>query len=126
MSEEIEVIDLAQPAPDEEAAAPSEPPPPPPLVRQESVLAPVPEEEVQKPRRKGRPPGAKNKPKPKPPPEEVQDIEDEPLPPTRRVRMQAPYREAQNLEMAQSILDLMHWQAASKANQRRQLYQSWF
>ena len=99
-------------------------------------MAPVPEEEaeVPKPKRRGRPPGAKNrpKPKPKPQPEEVQDsacarlAEDEPLPHTRRVQMRAPYREAQNLEMAQSLLDLMHWQAASKANQRRQLYQSWF
>ena len=53
-------------------------------------------------------------------------MEDEPLPPTRRVRMQAPNHEAQNLEMAQSLLDLMHWQAASKQNRRRQLYQSWF
>ena len=131
MAEEIQVIDLApveepaQPAPEEAA-----PPPPPPLERQESVLAPVSEEaEAHQPKRRGRPPGSKNvKPRqpkpPKPPAPPEEDMEDEP--PARRVRMQAPYREAQNLEMAQSLLDLMHWQAASKANQRRQLYQSWF
>ena len=135
MSEEIQVIDLApaaesaQPAPEEEA-----PPPPPPLERdsviEESVLAPVPEE-APKAKRRGRPPGAKNKPKAKPlPPEEVQDIDsviqDEPRPPARRVQMQTPYQQDTNLEMAQSLLDLMHWQAASKQNRRRQLYQSWF
>ena len=132
MSDEIQVIDLApveepaQPAPEEAA-----PPPPPPLERQESVLAPVPEEaEAPKPKRRGRPPGSKNvkprQPKPPKPPAPPEEEEDTPRPPTSRVRMQAPYREAQNLEMAQSLLDLMHWQAASKANQRRQLYQSWF
>ena len=91
------------------------------------------EEEAPKPKRRGRPPGSKNvKPRqpprekpPKPPPPSEEE-EYETLPPDRTVRMQAPYREAQNLEMAQSLLDLMHWQQASKANRRRQLYQSWF
>jgi len=132
MSEEIQVIDLApvdniaeepaQPAPEE--AEPSDIPP---LAREESVvLAPVPEEaEAPKPKRRGRPPGSRNKPKPKPPPpiEDVQDIEEEPRPPTRRVQMQAP---DPNLEMAQTLLNLMHAQAGAKANKRRQLYQSWF
>ena len=80
------------------------------------------EAEASKPKRRGRPPGAKNtpKPKPKPPPPSEEEMEDIPRPPSRRVQPDP------NLEMAQSLLDLMHWQAASKANQRRQLYQSWF
>ena len=128
--EEIEVVDLApaaesaQPAPEDAEALPLAPP----LERQESVLAPVPEHEVEapKPKRRGRPPGAKNKtkaPKPPPPPPEEEE-EDTPRPPSRRVQTQAP--SDPNLEMAQSLLDLMHWQQASKQNRRRQLYQSWF
>ena len=129
MAEEIQVIDLApaaesaQPAPEDAEALPLAPP----LERQESVLAPVPEEAgAPKPKRRGRPPGSRNRPKqPKPPPplEEAPDIEDEPRPPTRRVQMQAP---DPNLEMAQTLLNLMHAQAGAKANKRRQLYQSWF
>ena len=144
MSEEIQVIDLApvdaslgteskEPAqlPEEDAPPWSRGPnemPPPPLERQESVLAPVPEEaEAPKPNRRGRPPGSRNRPKAKPPPPpEVLEEEDTPRPPSRRVQMQAPYHEGQNLEMAQSLLDLMHGMAASKQNRRRQLYQSWF
>ena len=127
MSEEIQVIDLAaesaQPAPEEEA-----PPPPPPLERdsviEESMLAPVPEE-APKPKRRGRPPGAKNKPKAKPlPPEEEE--EEEPRLPQRRVQMQSPSQQDPGLEMAQTLLNLMHAQAGAKAHQRRQLYQSWF
>ena len=132
MSEEIQVIDLApaaesaQPAPEEEAA-----PPPPPLERQESVisdrLAPVPEEpEAPKPKRRGRPPGAKNIPKPKQPPPVEEEEEDEPRPPQRRVQMQTPYQQDPNLEMAQTLLNLMHAQAGAKVHRRRQLYQSWF
>ena len=138
MSDEIQVIDLApvdaslgteskEPAqlPEEDA-----PPPPPPLERQESVLAPVSEEaEAPQPKRRGRPPGSKNvkprqpkPPKPPAPPEE----EDTPRPPTSRVRMQAPYHEAQDLEMAQTLLNLMHAQAGARANKRQQLYRSWF
>ena len=124
MSEQIEVVDLApveEPVQEEVEAAP----PPPPLEREES-LAPVIEEEP-KPKRKGRPPGAKNKAKRKaPPPSEEDNEEYESEAPARNVRMQAPYREAQNLEMAQSLLDLMSGMAASKQNRRRQLYQSWF
>ena len=130
MTEEIQVIDLApveepaQPAPEEAA-----PPPPPPLERQESVLAPVSEEaEAPQPKRRGRPPGSKNvkprQPKPPKPPAPPEEEEDTPRPPSRRVQMQAP--SDPNLEMAQSLLDLMHWQQASKQNRRRQLYQSWF
>ena len=132
MSKEIQVTDLAPAAPSEAGNETTQdeeaPPPPPPFERQESVLAPVPEEpEAPKPKRRGRPPGARNKPKPKPPPpEEVQDIEDEPRPPTRRVQMQTPYQQDPNLEMAQTLLNLMHAQAGAKAHQRRQLYQSWF
>ena len=125
MTEEIQVIELAP-----EPAAPSEipPPPPPPLVRQESLLAPVPEEEeAPKPKRRGRPPGSKNvKPRPPKPPPPSEEEEEETRPPERNVRMQAPYREAQNLEMAQSLLYLMHGMAASKQSRRRPLYQSWF
>ena len=91
--------------------------------------APIPEEEAEapKPERRGRPPGAKNKPKPKPKPlpEEVQDIEEQPRAPTGRVRKQAPYREDHNLEMAQTLLNLMHAQAGARANKREQLYRSW-
>ena len=134
MSKEIQVIDLAPAAPSEagnETTQRDEGPPPPPLERQESVLgeeeAPVTSGHAKQPKRRGRPPGARNKPKAKPLPlEEVQDIEDELRPPTRRVQMQIPYQQDHNLEMAQSLLDLMHWQAASKQNRRRQLYQSWF
>ena len=87
-------------------------------------MAPVPEEEAEapKPKRRGRPSGAKNKPKLKPPPPPEEEMEDTPRPPSRRGQMQAP---DPNLEMAQSLLDLMHWQQASKQNRRRQLYQSW-
>ena len=138
MAEEIQVIDLApveepaQPAPEDSVlrAAPSggKPPSPPPLERQESVLAPVPEEaEAPKPKRRGRPPGSRNRPKAKPPPPpEVLEEEDTPRPPSRRVQMQAPYHQDPNLEMAQTLLNLMHAQADAKVNRRRQLYQSWF
>ena len=130
MSDEIQVIDLApvdaslRPESKGPAQLPEEdaPPPPPPLERQAPVLAPVPEEaEAPKPKRRGRPPGSRNRPKAKPPPPpEVLEEEDTPRPPSRRVQPDP------NLEMAQSLLDLMHWQAASKQNRRRQLYQSWF
>ena len=138
MSEEIQVIDLApaaesaQPAPEEDSVIQAAPPPPPPLERQESVLsdrlAPVPEEaEVAKPKRRGRPPGSRNRPKAEPPPPpEVLEEEDTPRPPSRRVQMQAPYHQDPNLEMAQTVLNLMHAQADAKVNRRRQLYQSWF
>ena len=132
MTEEIQVIDLApveepaQPAPEEAA-----PPPPPPLERQESVLAPVSEEaEAPQPKRRGRPPGSKNvkprQPKPPKPPAPPEEEEDTPRPPTSRVRMQAPYHEAQDLEMAQTLLNLMHAQAGARASKRQQLYRSWF
>jgi len=126
MSDQIEVIDLApEPtAPEEEVARP----PPPPLERQESVLAPVLEEEAEapKPKRRGRPLGAKNKAKRKPPPPSEEDTEEyESEPPARNVRMQVPYRDPK-LEMAQTLLDLMHAQAGAKASRRRQLYSSWF
>ena len=132
---EIQVIDLAPAAPTagacgieagNETTQEEEAPPPPPLERQESVLAPVPEEEAPKPKRRGRPPGAKNKPKPKQPPPVEEEEEDEPRPPQRRVQMQTPYQQDHNLEMAQTLLNLMHAQAGAKAHQRRQLYQSWF
>ena len=135
MSEENQVIDLAPaeepapPVPEEEAA----PPPPPPLERKETALPPVAEEEPPKPKRRGRPPGSKSKPKPKPPPLVEEEIE-EPRAPSRRVQMQTPDcnldeavpQPGHEVALAQTLLDLMHAQANTKANKRRQLYQSWF
>ena len=130
MAEEIQVIDLApaaesaQPAPEDAEALPLAPP----LERQESVLAPVPEEAgAPKPKRRGSPPGSCSRPKAKPPPPpEVLEEEDTPRPPSRRVGTQAPYHQDPNLEMAQTLLNLMHAQADAKVNRRRQLYKSWF
>jgi len=90
------------------------------------------------PKKRGRPPGAKNKPKPKPAPkpkpkatqkkqveyEEYTESEEE-APPRRRVRPEEPM-ELDRHALASEVLGILQQQRYQQTNARRSHYASWF
>lgn len=90
------------------------------------------------PQKRGRPPGARNKPKPPPKPkpkpsgkkepenEDEDSEEEETQPPRRRGRVQEQPQELDRHALASEVLSILQQQKYSQTNARRNHYASWF